>query len=137
MTNISIKQNPKALNIEKIKSSKSKVTLGFKCNPALKLELAENSKKLGLTLSEYVENLICNYDKISLSEKAALTEIVNAQSKKIKFYENDILTTFYKQYQNQDVNYLNTKNASVSLKITSVEDIYTILINSFKINSKK
>jgi len=41
-------KNPKALNLDAIRSSSNKVTLGFKCSPTIKLELARQAQELGI-----------------------------------------------------------------------------------------
>lgn len=120
-------RNPKALNLDVLKKGKAKVTIGFKCHPSLKLELAENAEKIGLTLSEYIESLVTNYEKFAIKEKEGLI-------KKIQFYECDILKSLYELYKNKTVPYLNSKNETVNVTIKNVEDVFTIIINSFKIS---
>lgn len=56
-----MKYNPKALNLEAIKNSEKNVTLGFKCEPELKLLLAEEAHEAGLTLSLYVKKLVTTH----------------------------------------------------------------------------
>lgn len=48
----------KQINLQKLSENKSKVTLGFKCEPGLKLDLAKSAQQLNLNLSEYVESLV-------------------------------------------------------------------------------
>ena len=52
------KKNPKALNLDAVRKSENMVTIGFKCKPELKLMLAENAKKEGLKLSNYVAKIL-------------------------------------------------------------------------------
>lgn len=139
-----IKYNPKALNLEAVKQSQTKVTLGFKCNPNIKLDLAQKAQQLGLTLSEYVENLIMNSEKLfekfqlqEKDEKAKLTQIINELKGEIGFYENDSLKRIYEKVKNQTVEYKNENNENVSLKISSIKSLFTIIINSFKIENNE
>lgn len=138
------KSNPKALNLEAVMQSQTKVTLGFKCHPNVKLYLAQKAQQLGLTLSEYVENLIMNSEKLfekiqsqEKGEKERLTKINHEQKVKIEFYENDFLKKLYDKYKNLIAEYKNEKNEKVNLKISDIQDIYTIIINSFKIDNNE
>ena len=56
-------KNPKGLDIEMIKASKTKTTIGFTTAPDLKLKLAEEAQSLGISLSEHVESIVVNYDR--------------------------------------------------------------------------
>lgn len=139
-----IKLNPKALNLDAVKQSQNKVTLGFKCNPNVKLDLAQKADKLGLTLSEYVENLIMNSEKIfdqitaqEKEEKARLTLTNKEQKEIIEFYENDFLKKLFEKYKNQTAEFKNDKNETVNLKIGDIKNLYTIITSSFKIESNE
>lgn len=127
------RKNPKALNLEAVKLSHAKVTVGFKCYPKIKLDLAQNALELGLTLSEYVENLIMNHEKITSQENEKLTATIKDLSEKIAFYENDRIKKLFKQYKNQTVEYKNSSEEDVKLKIVDLKDVYTVIVNSFKI----
>ena len=142
--NETINSNPKALNLGAIMLSQTKVTLGFKCHPNVKLDLAEKAHKLGLTLSEYVENLIMNSEKLfenfqlqEKEEKERLTFVNNQQKEKIDFYENDFLKNLYRKYENQMAEYKNENNEVVKLKIADIKNIYSVIINSFKIENNE
>ena len=128
-----IKTNPKALNLDAIKLSQTKVTLGFKCYPKVKLDLAQKAQQLGLTLSEYVENLIMNHEKILVRENEKLITTNKELAQRIDFYENDFLKKLYQQYKNQSVEYFDSGNQIINLKIANIQDVYTVIINSFKI----
>lgn len=136
------KSNPKALNIDAIKRSQVKVTLGFKCNPAVKLDLTQKANKLGLTLSEYVENLIMNSERLleklkdqEQEEKERLTLINIEQKEKIDFYEGGFLKSLFSKCKNQYAEYVNERNEIVNLKINNIEDLFTIIVNSFKLQN--
>ena len=140
--NKEIKSNPKALNLEAVKLSNNKVTLGFKCIPYIKLDLAQKAQQLGLTLSEYVENLIMNseklFEKIKIrekEEKEMLTQIIEEQKKCLSFYENDIMKDLFEQFKNKTAEFKNDKNDVVNLKIVDIKSLYTVIISSFKIEN--
>jgi hypothetical protein len=134
-----MKYNPKALNLDALKYADTNVTLGFKCEPELKLQLAQDAEKAGLTLSSYVKNLVIESDILIKQEfskverrlerlQAKTTELQN----KIGIYENDILQNIFIKYKNATLTYKNRDGADVVLIITSIQDVYTYLINSFK-----
>ena len=122
----------------------NKVTVGFKCNPNAKLDLANKANQLGLTLSEYVENIVVNSDKLfeialqqENEEKAILIKTNNEQKEKIDFYENDHLKTLFKKYKNQTVEFTNANNETIKLKIVEIQNVFTIITSSFKIEQNE
>ncbi len=127
--------NPKALNLSALHSATSKVTLGFKCSPELKLALAKAASEEGLTLSQYVEYLIEDiyedFEKL-LKENTSFKKDINQLKGSIKKYENEILLGFFNAHKNQIGKYINLKQEKVELLIVEPIDIYTIIINSFK-----
>jgi len=123
--------NPKALNLDAVRNSKSRVTVGFKCEPSLKLSLAEAAEEEGLTLSEFVEAVLLNYEN-NYQRLEKLTETINSQNKIIGFYENDILKKLFVRHKNQVVEYINGEQQKVNAKISDLKDVYTVIINSFK-----
>jgi len=83
-----------------------------------------------------------NHEKITDSKKGSdndeiqkLTAKINEQSETINFYENDYLKNILKEYKNQTVEYKDAQNKGVNLKITDLKTVYTVLINSFKIDN--
>jgi hypothetical protein len=128
-------QNPKALNLIAVKESNKKVTLGFKCSPQLKLQLAQKAANSGLTLSAYVESFLENSDKANIELTQSFQKLTNENivlSQKIRFYENDILKALEKNYKGKKVSYINSKGETINLEIQSLADVYTVMINSFK-----
>jgi len=113
------KSNPKALKIEGLENMKRKVGTGFKCNPHLKLELIKAAQGLDITLSEYLETLMHQSQKdLKLGEQV---ERLNAQ---VSFYENAKLLEFFNHYKGQTIK---------GIEIKEPKDIFTVLVNSFKI----
>jgi hypothetical protein len=119
-------KNPKELNLEKLLTEKNKITLGFKCSPNLKLKLAQEAQKINITLSEYVESIVEAHD----NEKNQLAD----KTKEVEFYENDILKTLFTQNKGKSFDYTNSKGQKDNITIKSIQDVYTILIHSFKIS---
>jgi hypothetical protein len=129
------KTNPKALNLSVLEETKHKVTLGFTCPPIVKLELAQEAKKLDITLSEYVEHLVMNRTNLkpgSQEEIEKLNTILSEHKNRIEFYENSFLKALFLKYKGQSHEYTDASGKKNKLEIKSVQDIYTIVINSFK-----
>ena len=106
MLEIRGKPNPKALRLEGLEKLKNKVTVGFKCNPEIKLRLAMEAKKMGLTLSEYIETLIQQLDNAVLAEKQQIETL----KRQLAFYENnDRLLKLFTDHKNQELPYTNSK----------------------------
>ena len=125
------------LNSRTEPKNQNKVTIGFKCRPEIKSTLSNEARQLGITLSEYVESLILNKqeaNKLINIESEQNIKTVNELKQKLAFYENNFLTDLFNEHKNKVVIYKNRENKSVELKINEINDIYTILINSFKIN---
>ena len=59
-------------NSETEKESQKKITVGFKCLPSLKLKLSEQAQKLDISLSEYVENIVINYQPKNKDSQEAI-----------------------------------------------------------------
>jgi hypothetical protein len=127
--------NPRALNLNAIKNCTSKVTLGFKCKPLLKIKLAEHAALNGSTLSAYTEMLLTNAEqKFEYYKKEILrlkSSSVNLQSK-VDFYESPTLVKLFQNNKNQVLAYKNAEGKEVVLKVETLQDVYTIIINSFK-----
>lgn len=122
--------NPKALNLDGLDKITRKVTIGFKCDPKTKLTLANRAEKLGMTLSEFVENIIRNVENIDHAHTAEIEDL----NKKISFYENKILLAFFNQYKGTSMTFIAADGASMQVAVKTPQDMYTILINSFKDN---
>ena len=133
------KTNPKALNLEILKNSDFNVTLGFKIEPEIKLQLAEEAKINGLSLSAYVKKIVISkrdmVNKI-LKEKNHEIEYLKKKNRRItsgiEFYENETLRKIFVENRNKTVSYENNTGEIVKKEILNIGDVYTILINSFK-----
>jgi hypothetical protein len=128
MTNNIGKPNPKALKLEGLENINKKVTVGFKCHPRLKLYLANEAKKSGLTLSEFIETLIQQLETAIQIEKTETDKL----KKQLAFYENDILLNLFKEYENRNINIKTASGTDMAITIKEPRDVYTVLINSFK-----
>jgi hypothetical protein len=121
------KYNPKALNLEKLRQTNKRVTLGFKCSPQLKISLANQAESNNMTLSEYVEGLVMYIDE----EHQFLRLRINNLTKEVNFYENQKLNQLFNENKGRLLSYVNTDNEQKEIRIDTIKDLYTILVNSF------
>ena len=119
--------NTKALNLSILHTEKNKITLGFKCTPRLKLKLAQEAQALNITLSEYVEGITENHD-------SGKNVLLAQKTKQVEFYENELLQTLYYQNKGKTFDFTNAKGETMKANVETIQDVYTILINSFKIS---
>lgn len=136
------KYNPKALNLDVLKNTYGDVTLGFKIKSEVKLKLAEDAEKLGLTLSSYVKRLVDdgNYfiDEIKDQVKKEKDKLIKEKTElqeRITFYENDTLQNLFKEHKSQMISYINSVGVKVNKEIVNIQDVYEIIISSFKIQN--
>ncbi|MEO6721391.1 MAG: hypothetical protein ABIN67_13565 [Ferruginibacter sp.] len=122
------KHNPRALHLDGLDSMTKKVTIGFKCNPKIKLKLAQDANKYGLALSEYIENLLLDLEGAHRPDAKQIFEL----SEKLAFYENDILKNLFKQYESQEMVIKKADGEDFKIRINEPKDIYSIIINSYK-----
>ena len=127
--------NPKALNLDAIRNSESSVTLGFKCPPELKLILAEEAEKSGLTLSSYV----CQVVDFEMKEKfllrqqnELLTAALDKVESELKFFKNKHLLDLLQKQKGKAATYINRDGKEVNVVVNSIEDVFELIINSFK-----
>jgi len=128
-------KNPKALNLEILKTSDSKVTLGFKCSPELKLKLAEAALSDGLTLSTYTEMLLSkanqDFEKYHKENKVLQKKNLDLKNK-LDFYECPALQKLLQNNKDEVHTFKNMEGRTVNLKVQTLQDVYTFMINSFK-----
>jgi hypothetical protein len=121
-----IRPNSKPLGLG-LPHGNKKVTVGFKCDPKVKLKLANEAQERGLTLSEYVENLL-----LTLEENKGLSQKrIDELTDRLAFYENGILLSIYEKHKGQEISFNNADGNSMQVRIKEPKDVYTILIHSF------
>ena len=119
----------------------NKVTVGFKCHPEVKTALLKEASQLDISLSEYTESIVLNRQKETklkspINNDALLQhqKTIEQLKQQLAFYENNLLYDLYNAHKDEIVSYINSNGETVELKITELTDVYTILLNSFKIN---
>jgi len=124
-------QNPKPLNLDSIRQSERKVVLGVKCDPELKIRLAQLAEQNELTLSAYAEEILA--DSFRVNDRLEKLRAENKLLKnKVYFYETDKLIAIYNKHLGKQVTYLDNLGKEQKIKISTIHDVYTIIINSFK-----
>lgn len=107
----------RALQLDEITNSRNKVTLGFKCSPQLKIDLAMESQSFSMSLSEYVEAIVENRNaqnqEIQVNHinngEAELWQL-NAQIKELIrklafFYEEPMMKRAFQNHRGQIIPY--------------------------------
>ncbi|WP_341228456.1 hypothetical protein [uncultured Arcticibacterium sp.] len=118
------------LDVDALVQAKNKVTLGFKCDAQLKMDLALEAEKFGMTLSEYTEIIACKRHD-SKSNQTLLKEIEVLRAK-VSFYENDLLKKALVTYKGKLIPYKDIYGDSKEIQIQTIEDVYTVFIHTLK-----
>lgn len=119
-------------------SDRKKVTLGFKCDPSIKIKLAQEASSLGLTLSSYTERLISSIVELRAEnshlkiEVQRLTIMNGVLKSSLDFYEGGIIESLFMKYRDQEVKFVNHHGDSETIKIERARDVFTIMTSSFK-----
>lgn len=121
MKNISRKGMP--IDFDAIENSQNKINIGIKADPRLKLQLALEAQKLELTLSEYTELILANRNE-NLGNETLI--------KKVAFYENEILQHLFDLHKGKRISYTDKNGSQHEQLINSIQDIYSIIINTVK-----
>ena len=126
---------------EQTSQNPNKVTVSFKCNAELKTAIIKEAAQLDISLSEYTESIVLNRNEIkepdsiiSNDEVLQHQKTINELKQRLAFYENNLLYDLYDALKGEVVTYENSEGETVELSINDLTDVYTILINSFKIN---
>ncbi len=125
--------NKKILNIEKLKNSNAPVTMGLRIFPDIKIKLAEEATKEGITLSEYVLQIITDKIEVSQTKIESLKLNIYNKEKLILQYESPHLKNLFEQEKGKSHTFVNkiTKNKETII-VTQLTDMYKLLLNSFE-----
>ena len=112
-----------------------KVIVGFKCSPNFKSHLQNVALNYGLTLSAYSEKFMMNAHKM-ISQKNIELEKKTSENlqllQTVNFYQSPILFKLFEEYRGKSISYKNYDGDEVNLIIADVQDVFTIIVNSFK-----
>lgn len=136
----------RALQLDEIANARNKVTLGFKCNAQLKIDLAMEAQNYSMSLSEYVETIVDsrktqNQAAVSSQNVNGESEIwqLNNQIKELKsrlsfFYEEPMIRRAFQNYKGQIVPYKDKDGIVRKDSIIKIEDVYKILFKTNKLD---
>ncbi len=119
----------RTLDLLAMLSSSKKVTLGFKCDPELKMRLASEAQSKGLSLSEYVEQVA--KDRFSHMEDIKIENDLMTMTEKINHYENSTVHALFLLYNGKVVEYTTYKGEKKAKRIEHIEEIFTIIMDTF------
>ena len=130
------KANPKALNLEIARQSQAKVTTGFKLDPQLKIQFAENAEKMGLTLSKYIGGLVSENEEFINDirrEEFALIKLNSELKNRLSLYETIQLKKLFMEQKGKTLFYFSNGEQKVEVIIKDLPDVNVVIQNSFKI----
>lgn len=132
--------NPKALDLDAVRQSQNKVTTAFKCEPHVKISLAENAADIGLTLSHYLEELVTSGEEIvkrirdeAYEQNMRLIKRNSELTARLTLYETDLLKRFFSEQMGKSVSYIENTGQKTVLIINDLPDVNQFIQNSFKI----
>ena len=126
------KKKWKQLDLDRLRNTKNQVVIGFKSSPADKLELLSEASSSGTNIGNYVRELIQKRTLIFESENNI---IENKELKeKLKNYDSDYVKELLVNYKGKNIEYLENDGKKYSKTINSIDDIYFVIIKSFKKN---
>ena len=135
----------RALQLDEIVNAQNKVTLGFKCSASLKIDLANEAAKYGMSLSEYVETVTTNRNLKSqeasqskpnnaLEVQQLNSQIRELQSKLKFFYDEPMIKRAFLKNKGYTVPYHDKNGVPRNDAVNSIEDIYKILFKITKLD---
>lgn len=110
-------------------TSTPKITVGFKCAPSLKFQLAQESQALGLTVSAYLEMLLLQRASLEDKQNMDLIEVLKA---KLSFYENSELKHIFEKYKGQPYTVLDENGNKQTKYIGSLQETFKVILSIFK-----
>jgi len=98
--------------------------------------MAMEAKEYGMSLSEYAEVIASTrHDSGSNQEQQELLKEIKSLKAKIGFYESDLLRKHLEANRGEINHFTDSLGNHREIQITSLEDIYTVIINSIKLRS--
>lgn len=126
--------NPKALNLDAVSQSQNKVTTGFRCDPQIKINLAEYAEDCGLTLSHYIEGIVTESVLGSDEEINIIRKRNSELEARLTLYETDILKKMLKDQKGNSFTIRDGEGKETVLKINDLPDVNLFIQYTFKIS---
>lgn len=121
----------KSLDLHSLINRTSQVVIGFKTTPQLKLKLAAEATENGTNIGSYVRNIIENREN-NESTKVLKNENVDLKNK-VSIYENPEAKAILINYKGKAVDYYEN-GIKLNKVINTIEDVYFVIMKSFKTN---
>jgi uncharacterized protein (DUF1778 family) len=112
------------------------VTLGFRCTPELKTLLSNSAQVQGLSLSSYVNEIVCNFE-------SRLQKAVDELSKsdidrkqlidKLSKYESPIMKSLFEKCKGKSAVITEVNGAKRTIVVNSISDLHEVIVKSFTI----
>lgn len=112
------------------------VTLGFRCDPALKSSLFELANREGVTLSQYVNELVISSEAKCRKLSDSIYNYVEqckTLERRLAQYESPPLRNLFEKCKGRKVTIVDVNGASKLIEVKSLIDLHEIITNSFKI----
>ncbi len=113
-----------------------KVTVGFKCDSGLKLDLLEEATESGITLSEYVESLCENRhyqtERVEYIEVHTDSDKTKELEEQLHHYEVVLLGNLFDKYEGTNVTVLMPDGTVSEKYIKSPQDVLEVILESIK-----
>lgn len=121
----------RGLDVNALANATAKVTLGFKCEAQLKMDLAIEADRYSMSLSEYVEVLVARrHENHSENENRGEVERLK---KRLVVYENDKLLKLYEKHKGQTIPYKDQIGNEKQIVIGTIQDLYFYIMQSIKL----
>jgi hypothetical protein len=125
MNNINIGRK---IDIEALNQAINKVTLRFKCDPQVKLRLAMEAEKEGLSLSSYIESIILRRE-LELFTYEEVNQMLHEMNEELNFYEHIKIQKAFKAYKGKTLEFKDELGRPQSILIRSLKDMFTVFVN--------
>jgi len=121
----------KKLDLQSLKDRTSQVVVGFKASPKLKLSLATESSESGSNIGSYVRNIVENRKFIKLAP--IMSKEIDELKRTISVYETPEVKSILVKHKGKPVDYYENEIMK-SKVINTIEDVYFVIMKSFKTN---
>jgi hypothetical protein len=121
----------RGLDVNALANATAKVTLGFKCEAQLKIDLAVEADRYSMSLSEYVEVLVARRHENN-SENENRGEIERLK-KRLGIYENEKLYKIFDKFKGKQIPYMDNNSVERQITVSDLPDAFFAVISSVKI----
>lgn len=120
----------RGLDVNALANATAKVTLGFKCEAQLKMDLAIEADRYSMSLSEYVEVLVARrHENHSENENRGEVERLK---KRLGIYENEKLQKLFEKYKGKPIPYRDINAIERQINVSDLTDVYFAIMESLK-----